>query len=98
MLRSRLENTARLCRDYSHMIGSAARGQGRKELVADAELLGIRPVVRDVGLGILDTSPVREFIHFPVVDGSQGHVASMAEVSTQRIGRVCLVDAVGPGE
>src|SRR5712691_179358 len=76
------------------MVGGAARGQRGEEVVADAELLCIGPVGRNIGLRFLNIAELREFVHFAVIDGSESDIAAMAEVSTQRIGCVCLVEAV----
>src|SRR6266568_5623664 len=98
MLCSRLEETTRLCRDQGYVIGSASSGQGREEVVTQAELLGIRPVSREIGLTILDSPKLGEFIHFPAVDGCEGNITTMAEVSAQWVGCFWLVDTVGPRE
>src|ERR1700674_300108 len=76
------------------MIRHAAGSIGGKEIITQAELLRIGPVIRDVGLRVLDLTASWKLVQFATVQCRQRSSAPMIEVRTHGIAGLRLDDAV----
>src|ERR1700719_1734530 len=91
-------NTASLCGDHIHMVWRAAAGIRGKEVVAQAELLGITPVIGDICLCILDVTARRNLVPLAPIHCCYRSRAIVIEVNALWICRLRLSNTVGSGK
>src|SRR6185312_15861055 len=86
-----------LGRYHSQVIRGAAAGDGSKEIVPQAKVLGITPVVRNICLRILNLAAYRKLVHLPPIHSCDQRRAIMIEIAIKRIRRAWFDHAIGAG-
>src|SRR2546425_8022345 len=91
-------DTASLRGNHRHVIRRAAGSHRRKEIIAQAKLLGVAPVIGNIRLGVLNKATQWKLIHLAAIDSSSRRSRTVAVVVAHWVGGVLIGVAIDTGE
>src|SRR5579883_29140 len=89
-------DTTSLRGDHIHMVRRTAGGIRGEEVIAQAKMLRIAPVIRNIRLRILDMASIRHLVHFATIHSCKRCRTAVIEINSGGISGLRLSNAVGP--